>query len=72
MSHFEDNQLKGGEKLKLWQRVKTTFYTAYASWKGQGFDFSNWFGRTFWGIDNSQLATNETIFSVITRLANTL
>lgn len=72
MSHFEDNQLKGGEKLKIWQRVKTTFYTAYASWKGQGFDFSNWFGRTFWGIDNSQLATNETIFSVITRLSNTL
>lgn len=58
--------------MKIWQRVKTTFYTAYASWKGQGFDFSNWFGRTFWGIDNSQLATNETIFSVITRLSNTL
>lgn len=58
--------------MKLWQRIKTTVYTAYASWKGQGYDFSNWIGRTFWGIDNSQLANNETIFSVITRLANTL
>ncbi|WP_260676165.1 phage portal protein [Parageobacillus genomosp. 1] len=35
-------------------------------------DFSRWLGRTFWGIDNSTLATNETIFSVITRLSNSL
>lgn len=45
-------------------------FTAYAKWQGQTYDFSNWAGRRFWGIDNSQLATNETIFSVITRLAN--
>lgn len=45
---------------------------ARAGWSGQGFDFNNFFGRTFWGIDNSQLATNETIFSVISRLANTV
>lgn len=45
---------------------------AVAGWKGKTFDFSKWFGRTFWGIDNSKLATNETIFSVISRLANTL
>lgn len=63
---------KGGEYLKLWQRVKTAAFMAKAGWSGQGFDFSNWFGRTFWGIDNSQLATNETIFSVISRLANTV
>jgi len=31
---------------------------------------SSWLGRTFWGIDNSNLATNETIFSVISRLSN--
>ncbi|SCX38489.1 phage portal protein [Lysinibacillus fusiformis] len=62
--------------MKLWQRIKTTAYMAYAGattgWKGSTWDFSNWFGRTFWGIDNSQLATNETIFSVISRLANTM
>ncbi|TKI66252.1 phage portal protein [Lysinibacillus varians] len=45
---------------------------ATTGWKGSTWDFSNWFGRTFWGIDNSQLATNETIFSVISRLANTI
>ncbi|MGE6718715.1 phage portal protein [Peribacillus frigoritolerans] len=45
---------------------------AAAGWKGAGFDFSSWFGRKFWGIDNSNLATNETIFSVVSRLANTL
>ncbi|WP_025220144.1 phage portal protein [Lysinibacillus varians] len=62
--------------MKLWQRIKTSAYMAYAGattgWKGSTWDFSNWFGRTFWGIDNSQLATNETIFSVISRLANTI
>ncbi|MDT2238838.1 hypothetical protein P7H19_24725 [Paenibacillus larvae] len=26
----------------------------------------------FWGIDNTKLATNETIFSVVSRLANAL
>ena len=58
--------------MKLFQRVKTAAYMAVAGWKGSTWDFNNWFGRTFWGIDNSQLATNETIFSVISRLANTL
>ncbi|WP_052130228.1 phage portal protein [Ureibacillus sinduriensis] len=58
--------------MKIWQRTKRAVYMAYAGWKGATWDFSNWMGRTFWGIDNSQLATNETIFSVITRLANTL
>lgn len=65
-------KLKGGENLNIFQRAKVAMYTAYASWKGQGFDFSNWQGRTFWGVDNSSLATNETIFSVISRLSNTL
>lgn len=45
---------------------------AVTSWSGQGFDFSNWFGRIFWGVDNAKLATNETIFSVISRISNTL
>lgn len=58
--------------MNIWSKFKASLYTAYASWKGQGYDFSLWQGKTFWGIDNSQLATNETIFSVITRLANTI
>nr|WP_091275846.1 phage portal protein [Alteribacillus persepolensis] len=45
---------------------------AVANWSGQGFDFTNWYGRTFWGVDNSKLATNETIFSVVSRMSNIL
>lgn len=63
---------EGGENLKWYSRVKQSIKAAVAGWKGQTFDFSSWFGRRFWGIDNSKLATNETIFSVISRLANTL
>jgi HK97 family phage portal protein len=58
--------------LRWVTRIKNAIRGAIAGWKGSGFDFSSWFGRTFWGIDNSTLATNETIFSVITRLANSL
>ncbi|MGH1260677.1 MULTISPECIES: phage portal protein [Bacillus] len=53
-------------------RVKGALKGAAAGWKGAGFDFSSWFGRKFWGIDNAKLATNETIFSVISRLSNTV
>ncbi|MBP1950288.1 HK97 family phage portal protein [Virgibacillus litoralis] len=42
------------------------------AWKGVNYDFSSWMGKTFWGIENSTLATNETIFSVITRLSNSM
>lgn len=58
--------------MKWFDRIKNSFKAAVDGWKGKAYDFSNWFGRRFWGIDNSQLATNETIFSVITRLSNTV
>lgn len=64
--------MKGGEKVKLYERFKQAIKGAAAGWKGSTYDFSSWFGRRFWGIDNSKLATNETIFSVISRLSNTL
>ena len=64
--------MKGGEKLKWYSKVKLAAKAAIAGWKGNLFDFSSWAGRTFWGVDNGKLATNETIFSVISRLANTL
>lgn len=41
-------------------------------WKGKGYDFSSWMGKSFWGVDNSKLANNETIFSVISRLSNVI
>ncbi|MCM3736440.1 phage portal protein [Bacillus cytotoxicus] len=58
--------------MNLFNRFKAAVKGATAGWKGAGFDFSSWFGRKFWGIDNAKLATNETIFSVISRLANTM
>ncbi|MEC0242775.1 phage portal protein [Paenibacillus dokdonensis] len=56
--------------MKWHQRLRGAVKAAAVGWKGVGFDFSSWAGRTFWGIDNSKLASNETIFSVITRQAN--
>lgn len=38
----------------------------------EGDNFSSWFGKTFFGIENSTLETNENIFSVVSRLSNTL
>lgn len=58
--------------MKLYQKFKQKVLGVYAGWQGKTFDFSNWISRHFWGIDNSDLASNETIFSVITRLSNTL
>lgn len=46
--------------------------TSKGNWKGKQFDFTDWFGRTFGGRNNSTLETNETIFSIITRLSNTM
>lgn len=45
---------------------------AKAGWIGATYNFSNWMGRTFWGIDNSTLVTNENIFSLVSRLANSV
>ncbi len=64
--------MKGGESLKWVGKFKGAVKGAAAGWKGAIYDFSSWVGRKFWGIDNSKLVTNETIFSVITRLSNTL
>jgi HK97 family phage portal protein len=64
--------MKGGDYLRWFTRLKGAINGAISGWKGENFDFTNWTGRTFWGIDNSTLATNETIFSVITRLSNSL
>ncbi|MEK5173227.1 phage portal protein [Heyndrickxia sp. FSL W8-0496] len=58
--------------MKWTNKFKGAVKGAVAGWKGSLYNFSSWFGRKFWGIDNSKLATNETIFSVISRLANTL
>lgn len=58
--------------MKWISKARIAIKAAVTAWKGAGFDFSSWINKTFWGIDNTKLATNETIFSVISRLANTL
>lgn len=40
--------------------------------KTQSNGFSSWIGRRFYGIENSTLETNENIFSVVSRLSNTV
>jgi HK97 family phage portal protein len=52
--------------------MKASFYAAVASWVGSTYDFSSWFGRKFWGVDNSSLSTNELIFTAITKKSNVL
>lgn len=58
--------------MKIFQRVKRTAVGAYIAWKGVTYDFSSWMGKAFFGIENSTLATNETIFSAVTRLSNSM
>lgn len=43
-----------------------------SSWQGQHYNFVPWQNIAFNGSHNEVLSTNETVFSVITRLANTL
>lgn len=40
--------------------------------KATSSNFSKWIGKTFFGIENGTLETNENIFSVVSRLSNTL
>ncbi|MGE7854502.1 phage portal protein [Bacillus paramycoides] len=56
--------------MRWFSRIKMAVTGAVAGWKGQTYDFTSWLGRTFWGVDNSKLANNETIFSVVSRLSN--
>lgn len=42
------------------------------SWRGNNYDFTDWKTFGFYGSRDDVLQTNETVFSVISRLANTL
>lgn len=49
--------------------IKQSVIKNYQSGKS---DFSDWFGRNFFGLENSTLETNENIFSIVSRLSNTV
>ena len=64
--------------MSFWQNMKKFFNNNSKqeidsnNWNGAGFHFSNWKNSNFWGSHNGALRTNDEIFGVISRLANTL
>lgn len=66
--------------MGLWQNIKSAFtgdvkqktVNATGTWDGPGFHFNNWANSNFYGSHNGALRTNDEIFGVISRLANTL
>ena len=64
--------------MGLWSNVKHLFSAEpqqkaeTGTWNGQGFHFNNWANSNFFGTHNNVLRTNEEVFGVISRLANTL
>lgn len=59
---------------KVVNRVTPNFIkqSVIKSYEKGNSDLSAWFGRTFFGIENSTLETNENIFSIVSRLSNTV
>lgn len=61
--------------MGLMSRFKQFFQsnsTSKKNWSGKAFNFTDWFGKNLNGSKQHTLETNETVFSVITRLSNTL
>ena len=62
--------------MGFWQSLKRAFspepHDKPDQWAGQGYDFPTWKTRNFWGSHNGALRTNEEIFCVLSRLANTI
>lgn len=62
----------------IWQQIKNRFKQSVTSGDSKagyvynGNNFAGWEGKHFWGEGFDKLETNETIFSIVTRLANTL
>ena len=66
--------------MNLWQTTKQWFTQGFkqevnskqGNWVGPTFNFQGWATDINAGVQNNTLSTNEEIFSVITRLANTV
>lgn len=62
--------------MSFWDKAKKFFnpfqQTKGNSWEGPHYNFSSWANTPFFGLKNQDLTTNEEVFSVVTRLANTV
>lgn len=60
-------------KPNIMQRVKRRLIDNWVDKSTQNlYDFSPWKNKNFWGILNNTLETNESIFSAITKLSNSM
>lgn len=62
--------------MSFWDKAKKFFnpfqQTKGNSWEGPHYSFGSWANTPFFGLKNQDLTTNEEVFSVVTRLANTV
>lgn len=62
--------------MSFWDKAKKFFnpfqQTKGNSWEGPHYSFGSWTNTPFFGLKNQDLTTNEEVFSVVTRLANTV
>lgn len=62
--------------MSFWDKAKKFFnpfqQTKGNSWEGPHYNFGDWANTPFFGLKNQDLTTNEEVFSVVTRLANTV
>lgn len=60
-------------KPNVMQRIKRRLIDNWVDTSTQNlYDFSPWRNKNFWGVLNNTLETNETIFSAITKLSNSM
>lgn len=56
----------------MMQRLRQFFSKNRSTSSNKSGGLSSWIGKHFFGINNTTMETNETIFSVVTQLSNTL
>lgn len=60
-------------KPNVMQRIKRRLIDNWVDTSTQNlYDFSPWRNKTFWGVSSNTLETNETIFSAVTKLSNSI
>ncbi len=60
-------------KPNIMQRIKRRLIDNWVDTSTQNlYDFSPWRNKTFWGVSSNTLETNETIFSAVTKLSNSI